>query len=147
MSCYFILLYTLKWKLKRRILESHKVSSSLHIIHKKLSTFQGVTSKNSYMSYGVLNLLKILEVQKVQESIYEHNTYAHFLNDISDRTLPICLFFVFLFFRYFFKCFTFACVHYHLSNRVGWWVIFNLLNKSKIRFKSFDRLKVANSLI
>jgi hypothetical protein len=37
----------------------------LHIIHKKGLTFQGVTSRNNYMFYGVLNLLKILEVQKV----------------------------------------------------------------------------------
>jgi hypothetical protein len=31
----------------------------------KPSTFQSVTSRNNYMSYDVLNLLKILEVQKV----------------------------------------------------------------------------------
>ncbi len=35
-----------------------------HIIHKRPSTFQGVTSRNIYMSYGVLNLLKILEVKR-----------------------------------------------------------------------------------
>jgi hypothetical protein len=32
------------------------------------------------MFYGVLYLLKLLEVEKVYEFMYEHNTYAHFLN-------------------------------------------------------------------
>ncbi len=100
------------------------------------------------MSYGVLNLLKILEVQKVFKFIYEHNTYAHFLNvTLVIKPYPFVLSSVFLFSRYFFKCFTFACIHYHLSNLVGLWVIFNLLNKSKIWFKSFHRLKVASNFI
>jgi hypothetical protein len=36
------------------------------------------------MSYGVLYLLKLLEVQKVLDFIYEHNTYAQFLNASMD---------------------------------------------------------------
>jgi hypothetical protein len=36
-----------------------------HIVHKKLSTSQVVTFRNSYMSYGVLYVLKLLEVQEV----------------------------------------------------------------------------------
>jgi hypothetical protein len=36
-----------------------------HIVHKKLATSQVATFRNSYMSYGVLYLLKLLEVQKV----------------------------------------------------------------------------------
>jgi hypothetical protein len=59
---FVILLYTFKWKLEKWILESHRVFNSLHI-HKFF--FQGVTSRNCYTSYGVLNLLKILEVEKV----------------------------------------------------------------------------------
>jgi hypothetical protein len=57
------------WKAMRRlvlfILLNRQTLLVFHIIHKKSSTFQSVTSLNNYMSYGVLKLLKILEVQKV----------------------------------------------------------------------------------
>jgi hypothetical protein len=61
---FVILLYTLKWKLERQILESHRVFNSLHILKFTKSHFR-VLHLEIVMSYGVLYLLKTLEVEKV----------------------------------------------------------------------------------
>jgi hypothetical protein len=52
------------------------------------------------MSYGVLNLLKALEVEKVQEIINEPKTYAHFFNvTLVIKLYPFVSSFILLLFR------------------------------------------------
>jgi hypothetical protein len=72
--------------------------------------------ENNYMYYDVLYLLKLLQVEKISNFLYEHNKYDHFFKyDISNKTFSLSSCFSFLFYLDISLSAILLCVHYHFS--------------------------------